>query len=646
MRTRIVACVAVWAVVLALPAVAGDAAKQEEERKLIGVLQTGEPAQKDQACRRLAVVGSKEAVPALAAMLADEKLCDVARFGLEAIPDPAVDEALRAALSKLKGKQLQGVVFTLGNRRDQAAVSEIAKLLGDADADVAVIAARALGRIGGAAAGKALEQALGTAPAALKPVVGEACIAFADALLVQGKRDDALAMYDRIRGTELPKRILAAAFRGTVLAKQAAGVPLLVEQLKSTDKDMFRVAFRLARELPGAEVTKALAAELGGLAPDRRVMLIVALGDRRDMAALPAIVELAKAGETPVRVAAIRVLGQLADPSAVSPLFDASLDPQSDVAKAAQACLGGLPDSKEVNDAIMAVAEKEGAKARLIAINTIADRRIAAATPCLLKALDDADEQVRSAALRALGETMNAADADPLVARLVKPKNPKDIQGAEAALKAVLQRTENKQPCAAKLLAALPQAEVPAKCAVLGLLRVVGGAEALAAVKAACKDANAEVQDAAIRALLGWSSAEPAAEVLEIAKTSPNETYKILALRGYVGMIALKDLPADKKLAMCKEAMNLAKRPDEKKLVLGALGETPHADALKMIEACLDDAPVKNEAANALLKICQSPAALNADEAKAALNKLIGLTGNANLKKQAQAALKQFEKKR
>jgi hypothetical protein len=314
------------------------------------------------------------------------------------------------------------------------------------------------------------------------------------------------------------------------------------------------------------------------------------------------------------------------------------------VAKAAQATLAGLPASKEVNDGIIAVADTGDAKQRVVAINTIADRRVVAAMPALIKALDDADESIRSAAMRALGETTSVADMDTLISRLAKPKNPQELTGADGALKAVFARTEDKQACATKLLAALPQAQGPSKCALLGLLRIVGGAEALQAVKAACKDGNAEIQDAALRALFGWQSAEPAAEVLEIAKTSTNDTYKVLALRGYVTMITIKDLPADKRLAMCKEAMPLAKRPDEKKLVLGALGETPLPEALKMIEACIEDAAVKGEAENALLKLSQAMSATNPDDVKATLNKLIASSGNANIKKQAQQLLQQIEK--
>ena len=78
---------------------------------LIAVLKSGVmQEQKAAACRQLARVATKEAVPTLASLLGDEKLSHMARYAMEAIPDPSVDDALRDALGKLKGRPLLGVI--------------------------------------------------------------------------------------------------------------------------------------------------------------------------------------------------------------------------------------------------------------------------------------------------------------------------------------------------------------------------------------------------------------------------------------------------------------------------------------------------------------------------------------------------------
>ena len=73
----------------------------------------------------------------LAALLCNEELSHMARYGLEPIPDPSVDTALRDALDKVKGRLLVGVIGSIGVRRDPKAVPALVKRLDDPDAEVA-----------------------------------------------------------------------------------------------------------------------------------------------------------------------------------------------------------------------------------------------------------------------------------------------------------------------------------------------------------------------------------------------------------------------------------------------------------------------------------------------------------------------------
>ena len=102
---------------------------------------------KAKACQRLALVGDKSSAPPLAALLGDEKLGHYARFGLEAIPGPAVDALLREALAKLEGDLLIGVINSIGRRKDPQALAPLAKIIHGDDQKAAEAARAALGRI-------------------------------------------------------------------------------------------------------------------------------------------------------------------------------------------------------------------------------------------------------------------------------------------------------------------------------------------------------------------------------------------------------------------------------------------------------------------------------------------------------------------
>ncbi len=83
-----------------------------QEDKLIAILKSDAPLkEKTDACRELARVGTRQAVPVLAPLLADEQLSHMARFALEPIADPSVDAVLREALAKVQGRSLVGLGF-------------------------------------------------------------------------------------------------------------------------------------------------------------------------------------------------------------------------------------------------------------------------------------------------------------------------------------------------------------------------------------------------------------------------------------------------------------------------------------------------------------------------------------------------------
>ena len=97
MLTRLALLLVTSAGLLAASAPAADT-NAERTRKLIEVLQSNAALyDKARACQQLGEFGTREAVPALAALLGDEHLCAYARSGLEEIPDPSAAEALRNA---------------------------------------------------------------------------------------------------------------------------------------------------------------------------------------------------------------------------------------------------------------------------------------------------------------------------------------------------------------------------------------------------------------------------------------------------------------------------------------------------------------------------------------------------------------------
>lgn len=165
--------------------------------------------QKAIACKKLAFVGGPDAVQPMAALLGHPQLSCYARFGLEPNPSPAVDEALRAALPKLKGRLQVGVITSIGVRKDAKALDALTKLIDDPDSEVAGAAAASVGMIGGPQAAKVLENALGRTKPPVFAVVARAALLCAESL----PRPRALELYNRLSDTSMPKPVRLSAIR-------------------------------------------------------------------------------------------------------------------------------------------------------------------------------------------------------------------------------------------------------------------------------------------------------------------------------------------------------------------------------------------------------------------------------------------------
>jgi len=198
---------------------------QLDQARLLAILKDpgSTTFQKAIACKRLAQIGNKESIAPLAALLSDSRLGHYGRFGLEPNPDPAVDEALRAALPKLKGRLQMGVIHSIGVRKDAKAVDALGKLMYDQDVEIAQAASASLGTIGGPQAARLLRDGLNRTKIPVLPVVARATLVCADGLM-KANRAQALELYTTLSGPTMPKVVRLAAYRAlNAAASPSAG---------------------------------------------------------------------------------------------------------------------------------------------------------------------------------------------------------------------------------------------------------------------------------------------------------------------------------------------------------------------------------------------------------------------------------------
>lgn len=620
-------------------------AADAREQKLIDVLKSNAPAaEKAITCKHLAIYGTRDAVPALAPLLLDKDLTSWARIALEAIPDPAADDALRDALPKVQGRMAIGVVNSIAYRRDAKAVELLAQRLKDADAEVAAAAAVALGQIGDDRAAAILKETLAAGPTAIRGAAAEGSVVCAERLLAAGKQAGAVAMYDLVRKADVPKQRVLEGIRGAILARKAAGIPLLVEYLRSTDKAIFAIALRAARELPDAQVTDAVIGEMRQASADRQALLILVLADRGDAKALPAVLEAAKNGPTPVRIVAAGVLERLGNVTCVPVLLDAAAADDAQLSQAGKTALARMP-GKDIDADLFARLGQSTGKMRQVLIELAELRRIDGALPVFVKAAEDADSGVRSAAIVAIGAVGEDKQAADLARLLQKAQNGKDRGDIEKALMSVSSRWGS--ACVPHVMFLIQSTDSTARIAGLRALACCGGPEALAAVKSALEDKDETVQDEAVRTLSTWANRWPddaavTEPLLNLAKSGKKVQHQVLAIRGYLQFVqGAKKMRNSDRLAKAKEILPLITRPEEKRAAISVLSAVGGAGAVEPLVAFASDPAIADEACSAIVAVLgKNPPGLSKEQRQAALQTVVAKSQSDATKKKAEEMLK------
>ena len=345
------------------------------------------------------------------------------------------------------------------------------------------------------------------------------------------------------------------------------------------------------------------------------------MAERGDKAALPVVLEAAKSGPWDVRVSAARALAKLGDAAAVPVLLETAAAAQGELSAAARDSLAELP-GEEVDAALAATLARSEGRRLLVVVDLVGRRGITSAVPVLLKLIDSDDEPLRTAAIGALGSTVGLDRLSVLIDRVVSPPTPDVASAAKEALRKACMRMPDRDAAAAALVDRMAAASTAAKTDLLDMLGVLGGAKALEGVSKAAHDTNEELQDAATRVLGEWITADAAPVLLELATTG-NDKFKIRCLRGYIRIPRQLDVPLAERAAMCREALAVAQRDDEKKLVLEVLARYPSPESLAVALSLLQNAALKQAAGQTAAaiaeKIAESDPAAVADAMKKVL---------------------------
>jgi HEAT repeat protein len=610
------------------------------ESDLIAILQSNAgQAEKAKACHDLSIVGGNEAIATLSSLLSNEILGDYARMALEAMDSTEADAVFREKLTELEGSQLIGVINSIGVRRDRKAVPALASLVKQDAHDVSSAAIAALGFIASDRAIEILLKTLKSADKSLHFYAADACLAAADVCVSQQKNRKALSLYDAICGADThPAQCQAAAYHSLVL-KGSSGLPLLIERLRGNDLDEINVALRAARALSSPAVVQALGKELEHVAPRVQEGLISVLADSGVSGVVTYIQPLAASKVQGVREAALIALGQTGDESTVPVLVKAAEagGRDADIALDSLKRLQGDGIDLLILDAMK--TSWDPLRSELVGV--LAQRHATVATPYLLKEVaNHANSSVR-AAIDALGTLSTQNDLPALLDILTVIEDDTTRHLTETAIARTSMRASDPAQGTEKVLLRLRSSTLPTlRISLSRVLGSMGGKKAFEAVHDMRNDADLAVKENAVRVLASWPDAYAAETLLDLAQTGDTQTHRILALRGYLRLLAQGEVedPAEKVLKYT-QVLSFANDSDTKRLVLAGLAKMGHDDALKLAMSLFADPSVQSESAFAAARIARQVKDHNPTAARAAMEHILSVETSENLIEEVRAVL-------
>ena len=544
--------------------------------------------------RQLQWAGREEAVAPLSAYLADDRLYGPATQALLAIATPAASDALADALPGTSGARRVTLITALGVLRNDSIANQILKDAKSGDRDLRWAALYALANIGADEAEGLLD---GVAASGTRYDVAKAT----SYSLLYKRRAAETGKVDLLDSQEESFR--CAALTSLVEAKGKRALPELLDAVDSDSRQVRARALELAAAAPGKRATKKWVKKMESAAPQAKLEIMAMLGQRGNKAALSALLDAVNGDSPSVRLAAIDAATRLGGSKAVPALLKRlESDTEKAEVQAVKSALMRVPGN-DVMATIARALPKVTPSGRVVLLEVLGARRATKQLKAVLAQTGDAEKSVRTAAVKALVNTGGTDELPRLVALLLGAESKSEAKACVSTYAALVDGIEDAEARDDLLVEALATAPADKKARVLGALSRVGGADGLAATLAELNNADDDIRDAAIRALADWPDATAAPALLDLAKNTEELKYQVLALRGYGRLVAESGASDEDKVAMYRDGLNTAKRPEEKKLMLKGLGDVRTDSSLSLVGECLVDDALVGEAALAAVKI-------------------------------------------
>ena len=430
---------------------------------------------------------------------------------------------------------------------------------------------------------------------------------------------------------------------------------------------------RLLRALPLVEGT-------------RTVTIINALGTLRADAASRELLPYARSESAPIRQAALTALADIGPPAA-EPLLAEAARAESDAARGRGSALylryakrlgecGRAEDCVRICRELIKARQLPGeSHVACAALSTLAGSLGSEAGEDVLAAMKSEYPDVRGVALR-LALSIPGKDFTARCVDLMRTWTPEaragilemlgrrgdasalpavrealaaSLSGIQldvqfAAIQAIGRLTD--RPALTVLLEEISRGGL-AEWRLIPFLEWFGGEQALRAVVDKTESEDRTIQGTALETLIDWPEPNALEPLLAAFRSVEDRMLRDLILGAYMRLVAASGRSQEAVLELYRDALAAARHPGEKKRVLEGLGRLRFRPSLELVETFFGDDDLKEAAAAAAVSIIrprrEGRGGLRGTRVEATLEKVIAMTGNDDLRREAQDILKALE---
>jgi HEAT repeat protein len=592
--------------------------------KALAEVQNADPKTKAFVLSQLQVVGKEEAIPHLTTYLQQEGLCGPAARALAQINSEASQKALSNALATAPRECQLSLLEALGESPRPEALGAIRDLAGSPDQQVKKLALLTLASSGDPASGLVLAAEAEKAGYTFDETnATSSYLLWARRMVEAGHTDqvNALARALLAKSTQpdqVHTRIAALALLVEINGQDS--LPLLLAAANDPQKEYRVAALQHASAMKGADLTAQWVKRMRKARPEVKADILAMLGNRRDAAALPAVRKQIRSKNEEVKIAAVEAGAKLGQEAVLPVLLKELRRATPPVAEAVKRTLLSLPGTNLV-PAVAEALPKASPAGKAALLEILGTRRATEHIDLVVAEADSKEPLVRLAAFRALQPLVSREHAPVLFSLLEKSAGPEEAAALQAAVGQSLKEVTDKEEQTELVLQRMAQVPGEKKPLFYPILATIGSEKALQAVVAEFSQGSEEAKKEALSALGNWTNNSATNELYRIAQHSPASPYFEPALQGYIRQVGLANYTPEQKLLLLRKAMDLAQDPEQQKLILRGIGRPRTLGGLMYAGKFLDDAALKEEAAQTVLNIAVSNKGFYGNEVMAFVQK-------------------------